>query len=85
MKRRRKARRGERAPEEALLLTKEQMAARLQISVRCLEKMMYEGSVSYLKLRGKTVRFRAADVLARLCESSLVCHGAAEDGDRGGE
>jgi excisionase family DNA binding protein len=48
------------------------MAALLQVSVRCLNEMMARGEVSYLKIGGKLVRFRAAQVLRRLRDTSLV-------------
>ncbi len=65
----------EQPPEGVLLFTKEQMAALLQVSVRCLGEMMRRGEISYLKIGGKMVRFRAALALRRLRETSLVCHG----------
>ena len=67
-------------PQGVLLYTKEQMAALLQVSMRCLHEMMANGQISYLKIGGKLVRFRASHVLRRLKETSLVCHGEAEDG-----
>lgn len=57
-----------------VLFTKPQMAAMLQISVRCLTDMMKRGEVSYLKLNGRLVRFRVEDVLRRLTEVALVCN-----------
>ena len=64
-----------------LLFTKPQMAAMLQVSIRCLSDMMKRGEVSYLKLNGRLVRFRSEDVLRRLNEVALVCN--ANDGKEG--
>jgi excisionase family DNA binding protein len=55
-----------------LLFTKPQMAAMLQVSIRCLTDMMKRGEVTYLRLNGRLVRFRAEDVLRRLSEVALV-------------
>ena len=57
-----------------LLFTKAQMAAMLQISIRCLTDMMKRGEVGFLRLNGRLVRFRAEDVLRRLSEVALVCN-----------
>ncbi len=69
----------EKAPEGVLLYTKTQMAALLQVSMRCLNEMMANGQISYLKIGGKLVRFRASHVLRRLKETSFVCHGEAAE------
>lgn len=61
-------------PQGVLLYTKPQVAALLQVSMRCLAEMMRDGSISYFKLRGRLVRFRASHVLRRLKETSYVCH-----------
>ena len=72
MKRRAQVTHCEKIPQGVLLHTKPQMAALLQVSVRCLNEMMARGEVSYLKIGGKLVRFRAAQVLRRLRDTSLV-------------
>ena len=64
----------EEVPQGVLLYTKPQMAALLQVSIRCLTDMMRRGEVGYLKFRGKLVRFRASQVLRRLKETTYVCH-----------
>jgi hypothetical protein len=64
-----------------ILFTKPQMAAMLQISIRCLNDMMHRGEISYLKLNGKLVRFRVEDALQRLSEVALVCN--STDGKEG--
>ncbi|HEY9173051.1 MAG TPA: helix-turn-helix domain-containing protein [Verrucomicrobiae bacterium] len=57
-------------PVGVLLYTKTQMATLLQVSVRCVERMMRGGELSYLKLNGRLVRFRLEDVnhLVEKCE-----------------
>ena len=65
-------------PPGAVFLTKAQMAALLQVSVRCITDMMKRGELPYLKLRGGFVRFRLEDVQRRLSETALVCHATTE-------
>jgi excisionase family DNA binding protein len=57
-------------PVGVLLYTKVQMATLLQVSVRCVERMMRGGELSYLKLNGRLVRFGLEDVnhLVGKCE-----------------
>ena len=52
-------------------LTKAQMAASLQISVRSLNGMMARGDISYFKI-GRLVRFRVEEALKRMSETVLV-------------
>ena len=52
-------------------LTKAQMAAALQISVRSVNGMMARGEISYFKI-GRLVRFRIEDALKRMSETVLV-------------
>jgi excisionase family DNA binding protein len=68
----------EKAPGGVLLYTKRQMAGLLQVSMRCLNEMMANGQISYLKIGGKLVRFRASHVLRRLKETSFVCRGKTD-------
>jgi hypothetical protein len=63
--------------EAVVLFTKPQMAAMLQISIRCLNGLMQRGEISFLKLNGKLVRFRVEDALRRLSEVALVGGGHA--------
>jgi hypothetical protein len=58
-------------------LTKAQMAAALQISVRSLNGMMARGEISFFKIGRKLVRFRVEEALARMSERVLV---VADDG-----
>ena len=58
-------------PEGVLLYTKPQMAAALQISVRCLTGMMRRGEISYLQI-GRLVRFRPEEAVRRLSQTSGV-------------
>ncbi len=53
-------------------LTKAQMAAALQISVRSLNGMMARGEVSFFKIGPRLVRFRIEDALKRMSETVLV-------------
>lgn len=80
--------RGERGTGEALTLkelqgrgvvglTKVQMAAALQISVRSLNGMMARGEISFFKIGRKLVRFGVEEALARMSERVLV---VADDG-----
>ena len=48
------------------LLTKRTLAPRLDISIRTLDTWMKKGLVPYIKVGGKTVRFRLEDVLQKL-------------------
>jgi excisionase family DNA binding protein len=48
------------------LLTKRTLAPKLQISTRTLDSWMRKGLVPYIKVGGKTVRFRLEDVLQKL-------------------
>ena len=61
-----------------VLFTKPQMAAMLQISIRCLTDMMRRGEIAYLKINNRIVRFRLEDVNQRLGETVLVCPRAVE-------
>ena len=67
-------------PQGVFLYTVPQMAALMQVSIRCLCNMMQRGEVSYLKIGGKLVRFRIEDVNRRLTETVMVC----KDKDEGG-
>ncbi len=53
-------------------LTKAQMAASLQISVRSLNGMMARGEVAYFQIGSRLVRFRIEDALKRMSETVLV-------------
>ena len=56
-------------------LTKTQMAAVLQISVRSLNKMIARKEISYFKIGTRLVRFRLEDALQRMNETVLVSRG----------
>jgi hypothetical protein len=62
-------------PEGVLLYTKSQMAAAMQVSIRCLTGMMNRGEVSYFKINGRNVRFLPVAALRRLIETSLLIEG----------
>ena len=53
-------------------LTKTQMAAALQISVRSLNGMMSRGDVAFFRLGPRLVRFRTEEALKRMSERVLV-------------
>jgi len=59
-------------------LTKTQMAAALQISVRSLNGMMQRGEISFWKI-GRLVRFPMDEAVKRMKETVLV---AAEEGEQ---
>ena len=58
-------------------ITKAQMAAALQISVRSLNGMIARGEISFFKIGKKLVRFGVEEALARMSERVLV---VADDG-----
>ena len=60
----------ERQLERAIdgLLTKRGLAPKLQISTRTLDSWMKKGFVPFIRVGGKTVRFRLADVIEKLGE-----------------
>lgn len=62
--------RGAEKPDE--LLTAEDMAARLQVSERTIERWQHDGTLPFLRL-GQTVRFHWPAVLAHLLEHFTVC------------
>jgi excisionase family DNA binding protein len=53
--------------QDDALLTKRELAPRLNCSVRTVDDWMRKGRLPYIKL-GKSVRFRWPDVLAKLAE-----------------
>ncbi len=53
--------------QDDTLLTKRALAPRLNCSVRTVDDWMRKGRLPYIKL-GKSVRFRWADVMAKLTE-----------------
>jgi len=57
-------------------LTKTQMAAVLQISVRSLNRMIARKEIAYFKIGKKLVRFRLEDALERMNETVLVATAA---------
>jgi excisionase family DNA binding protein len=48
------------------LLTKFDISSRLRISTRSVDEWMRRGRIPYIKIGGKTVRFRWDDVLEKL-------------------
>jgi hypothetical protein len=64
-------------PEGVLLYTKPQMAAAMQVSIRCLTGMMNRGEISYFKIHGRNVRFLPVAALRRLIETSLLIEGVS--------
>ncbi len=53
------------------LLTKFDISSRLRISTRSVDEWMRKGRIPYLKIGGKTVRFRWSDVLEKLCANRV--------------
>ena len=64
--------RGADIPPDAAFLTKRQLAAAMQVSVRTITELMKEKRVPFLRLKGRLVRFRMDDVNQRLTETVLV-------------
>jgi hypothetical protein len=60
-------------------ITKAQMAAALQISVRSLNGMMARGEISFFRIGKRLIRFRVEDALKRMSETVLV---AADGGEQ---
>lgn len=54
------------------LLTPEDMAKRLKVSERTIERWQHDGTLPFLRL-GQTVRFHWPAVLAHLLEHFTVC------------
>ena len=79
MKRERKQAVGELPPKGAVALTKTQMAAALQVSVRSLNGMMARGEISFFKIGERLVRFRVEDALKRMSETVLVVEEGGEE------
>ena len=71
MKRRKQESVGELQARGVVGLTKGQMAAALQISVRSLNGMMSRGEVAFYKIGPHLVRFRIEDALGRMSETVL--------------
>ena len=53
------------------LLDKRGLAPRLQVSTRTVDTWMKKGLIPFLKIGGKTVRFRLGDVLEKLNEKRI--------------
>jgi len=68
---------GELVARGGVAITKAQMAAALQISVRSLNGMIARGEISFFKIGKKLVRFGVEEALARMSERVLV---VADDG-----
>jgi excisionase family DNA binding protein len=62
---------GEQQPAAENLLTKEQVAQRLQVTTRTLESYQRKGRVPFLKI-GRTVRFSWSDVQRHLRDNCRV-------------
>jgi DNA-binding CsgD family transcriptional regulator len=55
-----------------VLLTKPQMAAALQISLRSLNGLMARGEIAFFRIGPRLVRFRLEDALKRMNQTVLV-------------
>jgi len=58
------------------MLTKEELAAKLKVTVRCIENWQREGYLPYLKI-SSVVLFHWPDVLAHLKTNFQVCRRGA--------
>jgi len=54
------------APSAERLLTTEDVAVVLKVSVRTVERMLHDGEIAPVRLRGSLVRFRLEDVVEAL-------------------
>ena len=52
------------------LLTREQLAAELKVSLRLVDLMLADWEITPMRLRGKLVRFYLSDVLQELREKA---------------
>jgi hypothetical protein len=52
------------------LLTREQLARELKVSLRLVDLMLADGEITPMRLRGKLVRFYLPDVLQELREKA---------------
>ena len=62
------------------ILTKADLAAKLKVTVRCIENWQGAGHLRYLKIAG-VVRFHWPEVLAHLKKKYQVCHGSVAPGE----
>ena len=53
-----------------VLLTREQLAVELKVSLRLVDLMLADGEITPMRLRGKLVRFYLPDVLQELREKA---------------
>ena len=72
MKCRRQLSVGELRAKGVVGLTKAQMAAALQISVRSLNGLMARGEVAYWRIGERLIRFHVEDAVRRMNETVLV-------------
>lgn len=54
------------------LLTKEELAAALKVGLRTVERMLAEGEITPVRLRGRLVRFYLPDVVRQLMATALT-------------
>jgi excisionase family DNA binding protein len=54
------------------LLTREELATALKVSLRTVDRMLAEGEIMPVRLRGKLVRFYLPDVVRQLVATALT-------------
>ncbi len=59
-------------PPGQMFLTKAQMAALLQVSIRTITAMMAKKEIPFLRLKGRLIRFCLDDVHRHLIKTALV-------------
>jgi excisionase family DNA binding protein len=58
------------ANQPDMLLTRAALAKHLMVSVSTVDRMLADGEITPIRLRGKLVRFHLSDVLAELREKA---------------
>ena len=60
------------APAEGRLLTREELAVVLKVSLSTVDRMLADGEIPQIRLRGSLVRFYLPDVVRQLVATALT-------------
>jgi excisionase family DNA binding protein len=60
------------APTEGRLLTREELAVVLKVSVCTVDRMLADGEIPHVRIRGTLVRFYLPDVVRQLVATALT-------------
>ena len=63
---------GQQAPAEGRLLTREELAVVLKVSLSTVDRMLADGEMPHIRLRGSLVRFYLPDVVRQLVATALT-------------